>query len=337
MNLPDSYVVGQEYAVNRNIPILIKCYFSTPFVDNSLSYIEENLSIYFEDINLVLELEVCVNDIFLTDIKNVYFFILGFIYENAIYKLNEKLFEWKYMRGQIIVKELTRFNIDAIEIIHKNTHECLHTFPPIVDSYFPKSARLSNEGNKIYIRDFINTISECLYLNFEDSIRRGISTLETLFIERGLSGTFNEKRKELICCKNYCLDDNCLKVLNRNVWIVYQFRNAIVHNETRALCDKDWNNLCHKLIGTLQYVLNWCQLLPENERNYIFSITQHYLFHANGKFPNIDKIKFDLQHKGEGVALENVQQLNEFMFSGLKISKDDVLACGVSIDFDKFN
>lgn len=177
-------------------------------------------------------------------------------YFNAILpKINEEIFKLKYLSGHILCRPASKFDVTQIVIIKNTTDEHVNIEGSynIDNSAIPLS--LKEENNHIFIRDYIDAMTSFLFNNYDDCVRKMITSLENFFLQNGFGKNFVMNLKKLTSgdyspagWKIY------MPILYDNMLFIFKIRNKMIHENLRVNYDAFWFEVCGKAIDTLQYL-----------------------------------------------------------------------------------
>lgn len=227
--------VGMDYINDKEkVPVFIKFKFRAPAVFRSINFDEDNLHVrQLKNGEILCTLEKNISKKLFIDVCNFYEspenvkktnnFILGYVYK-TLGIINDKIIEEKYKHGLFLVKPISIFDIYEIGVIDKNDKGGMAIWP------VPHNIKLDLLGDEIYNRDFVDAITSYLTFNYDDCIRKIITSLEN-FIKpdnkkNGFSfiGFFKSKDKSFhvliknqLTNKNYYIDPRNLDIIRDNI------------------------------------------------------------------------------------------------------------------------
>lgn len=181
---------------------------------------------------------------------------LIFGYFNAILpKINEEIFKLKYLSGHILCRPVSKFDVSQTVIIKNTTNEHVNIGGAykIDNSTLPLS--LKEENNHIFIRDYIDAMTSFLFNNYDDCIRKIITSLENFFLQNKFGNTFVMNLKKLTK-GDYSPPEwkIYMPILYDNMFFIFKVRNKVIHENLRVNYDALWFEVCGKAIDTLQYL-----------------------------------------------------------------------------------
>jgi hypothetical protein len=208
------------------------------------------------------------------------------------------------------------------------------SWPPSITS-FPPVKLLSNKREEIHIRDFIDAGNSYLTADYDDCIRKAVTSAENAFrfyrLSSDKSKVFTKYfqwllprqssfvgviRRNIFSNKNFGR-----RVIAENLVFIYKLRNKIVHDKFRIRFENGW--ICKKAIGTLKYLY---QFLGQNDGigEYVHYLSLQFLMLdelSNGL--NLDRIRYREKFTGEYPIIDNPAKMDRFMFEGLRISTEE--------------
>jgi hypothetical protein len=115
---------------------------------------------------------------------------------------------------------------------------------------FPTSVALAPQATDIYLRDYIDAIHAFMKNDFDDCVRRVITSAENFFAHKGWTATPPSFRN--------ILETNVVapphdQVIGDNLRFVYDVRNRIVHSGFRI--STRGRDFCHKALDSLRYMI----------------------------------------------------------------------------------
>ena len=187
---------------------------------------------------------------------------------------------------------------------------------------FPPSTRLAKDYNHIFIRDFIDAITCYLNYNFDESVRKVITSLENFFHETHNSEkTFKAKLKKCIVADNYPSNWNkYLVIFVNNILIMYGIRNNIVHNKLRL--NGSHTLICMKGMYTLFYIYQ-CALNDKQTTDFIRSLNMQFnLIQSVSKGRDLDD--FAIMQDKPKISIDSMEDLDRVIFTGMEIDKKEL-------------
>jgi len=232
-------------------------------------------------------------------------FILG--YFNAILpKINEEIFKLKYLSGHILCRPVSKFDVKQITIIKEPTGEHVNIEGPanVNNSALPIS--LKEENNHIFIRDYIDAMTSFLFQNYDDCIRKIITSLENFFLQNNFGKIFVMNLKKLTSGDYSPLEWKIyMPILYNNMLFIFKLRNKIIHESLRVNYDSSWFEICGKAIDTLQYLY---QNSFNKDIGWKYFVAMSSQFHAlidSSRIMNLDELE-----KSKAMGAANVKKLD---------------------------
>ncbi|HLG23577.1 MAG TPA: hypothetical protein VI564_01465 [Candidatus Nanoarchaeia archaeon] len=337
--IPPTFTIGKEYFNDTEfIECQIICHAFTPAIikDFTFKIGIQQVEVSFDkwiSIKITQQLsKKLFNDL---PRDNSSYFIIGYI-NRLLPTLNNYLLKQKYSQGHLLLR--TYSTLDLLEIIVKNlqTNKEVHIqWPMIMPSFPPTINSLKNFDCPLYIKDVIDLISSYFSYNYDDCVRKAITSLENYFILikcKGNTGNFFQKIRNFLCWNicglttpfrdkvNACINR---EVIKENIYFIYKTRNKIVHHKHRLNPSHDW--FCKKVIGTLLNAYKFS--LPDcPERKLLFSI-EHQFVILDDIFRGFDLDKLKNSHltnyKSKIKVINNDEDLDNFVMNGLKITNKE--------------
>ncbi len=241
-----------------------------------IEYRESSMIILFEEeIPEVLFKEVQTRDYS----PNTYSLLLGYLLD-VLPAFNKYLEKYRYRNGQFLIKPCSTTDVFSIIVLDTErnlvdtvSQNLLSAFPPLLEE---------DVKDDIYIRDFIDAISCFLYWNFDEAIRKIITSFERFFEmkENDSKGTFHEQVEQNIQNAKdgggLFIDYDSAKLeLIKTLQFVYDIRCKIVHNSFRLRYENGWF-----VVNAIYAALNAYKILCFN-RNlsaYFYNLESHFCF-----------------------------------------------------------
>ncbi len=139
----------------------------------------------------------------------------------------------------------------SITVAHDGAHVRLGW--PVSVQPFPRSEELAPGRDEPYLRDFVDAIHSYFRSDFEDCIRRVITSVETFFAYLDWKAACRPNTFRRILDNN--VERNSLggQVVTANLKYTYKVRNEIVHGGFRMKSTSGM--FCDKAIATVRYLI----------------------------------------------------------------------------------
>ena len=323
---PASHFVGQEYVEDGNrIECRITAAFIFPGLIDSIEFWHRKNRIVLQKHPPVVTIEIHRKiSVRLWDDLRLFGrgqqFIIGYV--NAVMPaINRRLLDNRYLSGQPLSR--TFFLLEAVGLLVTRGSEQLPLHWPISVSPFPRSAQLAPGRDETYIRDFIDAIHTYLKNDFDDCIRRLVTSVETFFSHRRWTASAGPNTFRRILHNN--VETNMLagQVIVDNLKVVYQVRNRIVHAGFRM--SPSSGVFCDKAIATVRYLI---QRYSGDMAisNYVHSHGMQLLAVQGilGHRYDLDQIERSRSlQQDRGAPIRNASDLDDFMFRALRFTAQD--------------
>ncbi|MFH1890967.1 MAG: hypothetical protein ABIJ91_05410 [Candidatus Kuenenbacteria bacterium] len=266
--------------------------------------------------------------------KNPSQYIVGFIGE-TLPRINQEILDRKYKEGHVILKTISQFDIYNVFIVDDSGNYHAILWPNPIPG-FPEVKKFQKNLDVVFVRDFIDAMTEYFYFNLDECVRKVITSLENYFIYYNLkpiskinfwTKLFKRKRakfqrlvNDYITESHYPFKERDLKILRENILFVYKIRNLIVHDKLRLKLD----NLmfCKKAIGTLLYIYQSKFTYNDGRKDYVFAFDMQFKMIADMIIGlNLDNFEKAENSKRKPQIISNDDELNKSMFASLKITK----------------
>lgn len=284
--LPDSFYVGQDYVEDKvRIPTEIQLYF--PFsadIENTTLNIE-NKEIKLEqrgDILRVVFIESISEKLFQDISKNHTGddWILGYVSEVLPY-VNQEILRQRYRQSHFLLKTLTALDISQLWLVNVTTKQKVQIAWPKAIANFPPAAELAkNYDDKIYLRDIIDAIHSFFNSNYEESIRKIITSVETFIKSYNLKVQKKTYKTDFEETVRQHMNITC-PMTNENaadvIMDTYKTRNEIVHDGKR-LNPKEGKKISKRGIHLILDVYK-NHGTDEDQKRYAFFLEEQFMFH----------------------------------------------------------
>lgn len=300
-----------------------------------------NISVYQYGSNLVFRVSKKIPERLWDDVRwfsHGETHIIGYL-RSYLPSVNRNILEQRYLSGHIMNQTISLVDLHNITISVKQ--RLVRISWPIGISRFPRNFEYKNELSTIYIRDFIDACQSFFRSEYEDCIRRVVTSAENFFSEKkwvGRPERFREivrrvvrRRKRpspksfrRILAHNLSRGRTSDEVIRDNMAFIYSVRNKIVHDGFRM--STSCSMFCYKSIGTLSYLLGWyCN--NKSVSKYILYLQMQFIMQNQffGQYADLDEIKKintqlnELKQK----PVESDEEFNHFVFSALRFSPTD--------------
>jgi hypothetical protein len=325
---PESYYIGQEFIEDREqITATILCSFHLSALIKPISFTHKESKIITAQngSDLILSIERNISKrLFYTASKDRVSirFIVGYINE-ILPTLNEHLLEQKYLCGHLLIRTFSPLDIHKLFIINSNKkRKHFQLMWPPMYSNFPKSNEYAKESNYKFIRDLIEATTSYFYNNFDDCIRKIITSIENYFKLRNIQDkTFSKKLLKSLKSEYHIINwQSYLPMFFSNIMFVYKIRNSIVHDKYRMDFSDSW--LCMKGIGTLFYIYQ-SNLNDKNTLRYNFSLMQQFVALDN-ECKGLLLYNYNNSTNDSRVIANTAAEMDKAIFSSLEISQEEI-------------
>jgi hypothetical protein len=266
-------------------------------------------------------------------------FIIGYL-ASYMPTINRHLLDNRYYEGHLLSRTYAIFEAVSVSVTVKGQRMQLNW--PISFAPFPPSARIAQNVREPYVHDFVDSINSYFTSDFDDCIRRIVTSAENFFETRGwrakplpetllrkLLGLLGLKLKKRPNTFRRVLSDNIDKkklsgdVINENMQFIYTVRNRIVHGGFRMSTSSGL--FCDKAIATLKYLIaGYCGDAVISR--YVNTLYSQFKMQCSelGEMYNLDvieKMRSNLTSKEP--PIDSAAALNKFMFGALRFTKRD--------------
>ena len=255
---------------------------------------------------------------------------VGALLNRIIPVINEKLHKIKYNNAHILISTISMLDIHYLYVEDQSIMKGLGFGRPFVIESFPPLVGAS-ENNEIFIRDYIDAMTNYFKYDIDDCIRRGITSLEnyciflnvkgresTLQFKSGSRPTFMSKVEELLSEKeNFIMPPLVINEALKTIWLVYEIRNSIVHKKIRLHTNERW--VCNRMIYALYNIYN--------ARFGALGLNSLYIMRLGMQFQAIDSIVSENEFKDNYTLAFSSDQI-EFLCKKFGLTMPTVLLNG---------
>lgn len=274
-------------------------------------------------------------------------FVVGYVHA-LLPAINRRLLDNRYLSGHVYSRTYAVHEALGISIRHKN--DTVRTPWPISALPFPRVAQFAHASRETCIRDYIDAVHAFVRNDFDDCIRRVITSTEDFIVfkkwktappQRPLPSNIWEKIADRIrrvlrrnsapaipntfkntLRTNIRTDRIAGQVILENLLFIYHVRNRIVHAGFRLSTHSA--RFCRKSIATVGYLLQRASR-SRDIAQFVFSVEMH-LNLLEGTFDqlvDLDRLKLIYASDGPVTNIDSAQDLEEMMFSTLRFTDQD--------------
>ena len=360
---PPSKYFGQEFIEDpdkRKIKIL--CIFPNSAVINEYHFSSDlfKASVYPEYPDLCLEVEREISkkllDSVLENDRNYHFFISSIF--PALGKMNDYLSEQMHLTGHLLIRTYSLHDLKQLFIVDPETGVKTEVPCPHLTAEFRPALSGAEKNDRIFIRDFIDSMNCYIEGNYDECIQKLVSSLDHAFTEYqiyGKAGSYSEAQlKDFSKLKNHAKTlqlsirleegtfmDKLNEFINKGYWrtnwstffpiwisnihFVYRLRNHLIHarlrlkSEDRIICDRG--------IATVWYIYQNNQIDPQIRRYLWYSYTEYRMLIHEYDGYDLDNLSgiFSYFKKRdndkEKSYIDSREKMDEFTFKGLEIEE----------------
>jgi len=345
--LPSSFYIGQEYAEDLEYDVMRIEFFvhSAAVLDpfeftlggQKVSGIQKSgLLVVTTDQKLPRKL---IDDL-AWDRGNATKYIVGYI-SKYLPRINQELLQQRYVSGHFLVGAITILDIFRITVSNfkpEMADEVINVpWPPVFGAFLPVK-KLKEDQLDTYLMDFIDAGNDYLQHNYNECIRRIITSAENAFRFYGIqpaSKTFFQKYLSFIFrAKNGSFKDIVrsisspqslgLRVVSDNLLFLYKLRNRIVHQKFRIRFENGW--ICRRGIATLKYLYEYLDRGGKVGEYVSLMDMQLAMIDMELKGDTVEDAKKRGEDKGdisEDRIIDSEEKMNNWMFESLRISRKE--------------
>jgi hypothetical protein len=262
-------------------------------------------------------------------------FIIGYL---AWYmpRINRELINNRYRLGHPLSRTFAIYEATNVWVIVGR--EAVSIPWPIALPEFPPSAAIAPQADALFVRDFTDAMGSYFRAEYDDCIRRLITSAETFIEAKGwdvqtipngwIRNLFRPKPRRILLSfrqsllRNLNLTRLSGQVINENLQFIYSTRNRIVHNGFRMGTSSAL--FCSKAIGTVYYLIQRYSGSAVISR-YVYTLHMQFGLQnsAFGNEYNLDQIKRRMETPVENPPIDSPAVLENFMFTALRYSQRD--------------
>jgi len=251
-------------------------------------------------------------------------FLIGYL-ASYMPAINRRLIDNRHYEGHLLSRTFAVFEALRVSVGVQGRRLTLSW--PISFLPFPPSAALANNVRDLYVYDFVDSINAYFTSDFDDCIRRLVTSAENFFEVRSwktckLQKTSNSFRRILT---EYVNDGSLAgEVVSENMEVIYTVRNKIVHAGFRMSTIS--GQFCDKAIATLKYMIaRYCQD-PVISR-YVNTLYMQFKMQCSelGGIYNLDVIEKRRQGDGDSKTpvIDSAAAFDSVTFQALRFTELD--------------
>jgi len=324
--LPISYFIGQEYVEDENrLECSISVAFIYPGIIQSTEFWHRKNRIVFQQRPplLIIEIHRKISSRLWDDVRlfgRGQQFIIGYV-SAVMPAVNRRLLDNRYLSGQLLSR--TFFLMEAVWLFVTHENKMVRLNWPVSFDHSSRSAQLAPRRDEPYLRDFIDAIHAYLKNDFDDCIRRLVTSLETFFSHRQWKATAGPSTFKRILDGNIKTGVLAGQVIIQNLKFVYQVRNKIAHRGFRM--SPSSRLFCDKAIATVKYLIQRYSGDLAISRH-VSSLSRQLLMVQGvlGNQYDLDEIERSRPMRRDGgLPIDNMAELDDFMFNALRFTEQD--------------
>ena len=326
---PASYFVGQEYVEDaRRLPCRIVLAFIFPGLIKPIEFWHRKSRIVIQNKQPILTIEINrkISERLWDDLR--WFrrgqrFIIGYI-NTLMPAINRQLLDNRYLTAQPMSRTFFLLEAYRIWVACKNDTVQLN-WPVSTSLIFTRSEQLALGRTQSYLIHFVDAIHAFLKNDYDDCIRRLVTSTENFFTFRGWRATSGPNTFRRILDDNVRTDLLSGQVIIENLKFVYHIRNKIVHHGFRMSTSSGL--FCDKAIATLRYLIQRYSG-DKSMAQYAYSLgmqllaLQEVLGHNLCDLDDIEQRRWSVPN-GISPIITNRSELEQFMFTALRFTAQD--------------
>jgi hypothetical protein len=356
--IPSEYFSGEEYFEDtEEIDVIISCYFrSVAVIDEiTLSFSNGQITIGQNGNHLNLRINRKIsknlfNSLNKTPKSTTY--LIGYV-DEVIPFINKALLQQKYLSGHILLTTYSDLDLFGITVTKLDDNTTVALVWPKSIPPFPLVKKLPDGGDEVFIRDYIDAMTCYFDNNFDECIRKIITSLENFFIYAKIKGdfsphpnfvcryfelfiqkihdryglmnveikrgTFNSKLHDCLNEHNYPQWRKHTPIVEENIRFLYKVRNSIVHKKYRLSEEDKW--ICCNGIVTLSYFFQ-NSFVDKSVSRYISALNMQFsMLGPTYQGISLDKLRELKTRSSNPKPINSPQELDNSIFLSLKIGE----------------
>lgn len=238
---PSSYFVGQEYVLDPiRIKVEIHLLFISPGEITKTKLNANGKQVLLDQNGSMLRVifEEDLSERLFNNIKEEHAgdrWVLSYVAEVMPY-LNQEILRQRYLTGHFLVRTYSSLDIFQLWIINIISGEKVRVAWPGSLAAFPDVVNLAPKFDRTYLRDLIDSMHAYFNGEYEESIRKAITSVETFIKHQRLNTKkqtyktdFEETVRKHMNIQCPMMQENAAEVIMKT----YSVRNEIVHDGRR--------------------------------------------------------------------------------------------------------
>ena len=240
-DLPSSYFVGQEYVLDpKRVRVEIHLIFISPGEITKTKLDANGKQILLDQNGSLFRaiFEEDLSEVLLASIKEKHVgdqWILGYVAEVMPY-INQEILRQRYVTGHFLVRTYSSLDISQLWIVNKRLGEKIRVSWPGSLAAFPEVVNLAPKYDRIYLRDLIDSMHAYFNGDYEESIRKIITSVETFIKYQNLQTKKISYKTDFEEAVRANMNIQCPMIQKNAADVImdsYRVRNEIVHDGKR--------------------------------------------------------------------------------------------------------
>jgi len=357
--IPAKYFWGQEYFDDtEEVDVTISCCFQSvatiDMIVQSLPQCHISLIQTGNRLKLTVTRKISKNLFYTLKKKsNATPFIIGYI-DEIIPFINAALLQQKYLNGHILLSTYSDLDLFDITVIKLDDNSSIKLNWPRPIPPFPLLRKLPEGADEVFIRDYIDAMTCYFNNNFDECIRKIITSVENFYVYANVKGdffphtnffcrslesliqkihdryglmnveikrgTFNSKLHDCLNERYYPQWREHTPVLEGNIRFLYRVRNSIVHKKYRLSEEDKW--LCEYGIVTLSYFFQ-NSFIDKSVSQYISALNMQFnMFIPMYQGASLDELREGKTKGSKEKNITNDREMDSSIFSHLTIEEN---------------
>ena len=288
-----------EFAKDKiKVPVQIWIFFISPGVIQKAEIVELGKRIDLEQEGAILrisfpeDISQKLRDSLLRGDQSSARWLLGYVSDVLPY-VNQEILNQRHRLGHFLIRTFTVFDIRELRMVDTQSNRGVIVAGPGGITEFPPMSSFGKDyGGLIYVRDLVDAVHSYFNNDFEDCIRRVVTSLEDFFRDHGIP-VKNEKDATFKERINRHLNSTCPmsgQSVAAELIKTYSARNKIVHEGKRypvPECKEIAKNAVHYLLDAYKFFGT-----DDEFKKYMLHLEMQFVAH--------------LEFTGQGVTMKNI-------------------------------
>lgn len=347
-DLPESFFAGQEYLEDQLHDLMrVELCFYTPAVLDPFEFYVQKKKVVGSQNSGVLKVTFDVDfprkliDDLAWGRGNSQAYVLGYI-SRYLPRINEEMLRQRYSSGHFLLRTFSPLDVFKITITNLKPEwadEVINVPWPPTFAKFPPAQMMQGTQMETYLKDFVDAGNDYLRGDYDNCIRRVITSAENAFRFYRLDKTtpsgwrllfislpfFKETSFNTIARSISSPNHLGSQVVSENLLFLYKLRNRIVHNKFRIRFENGW--VARRAFATLNYLYQFLDRGGKVAAYVSFMEGQMMMLDMELRGTTMERLRvMHKESKKEHTPeqfISNDKQMNEWMYGNLRIKKQE--------------